>query len=85
MLIGIKMKKKMFAELGHSDGLKIYVNPSKICVSPGIRVNSNDLFSETTAPMIHKFHMQHDKGAELQKNKIQAARESNITAVAKNS
>ena len=85
MLIGIKMKKKMLTELGHSDRLKIYVNPSKIYVSPGIRVNSNDLFSETTAPMILKFHMQHDKGTGLQKNKIQAARESNITAVAKNS
>ena len=29
----------------------------------------------TTSPMILKFHMQHDKAAGLQKNKIQAARE----------
>ena len=35
MLIGIKMKKSV-AELGHSDCLKIHVNPSKIYVSPGI-------------------------------------------------
>ena len=32
--------------------------------------------------MILKFHMQHDKAAELQKNKIQAAQESNMAAVA---
>ena len=35
MLIGIKMKK-IVTELGHSEGLKIYVNPSKIYVNPGI-------------------------------------------------
>ena len=29
MLIGIKMKKNV-TELGHSEGLKIYINPSKI-------------------------------------------------------
>ena len=29
-----------------------------------------------------KFHMQHDRAAGLQKNNIQAARESNIAAVA---
>ena len=34
--------------------------------------------------MILKFHMQHEKAAELQKNKIQAARESNMAAFAKN-
>ena len=38
-------------KLGHSEHLKIYVNPSKIYVNPGIKVHSNDLFSETTAPM----------------------------------
>ena len=36
MLSDIKMKKKFVAELGHSDRLKIYINPSKIYVSPGI-------------------------------------------------
>ena len=36
MLSDIKMKKKSVAELGHSDRLKIYINPSKIYVSPGI-------------------------------------------------
>ena len=66
MLIGIKMKKKIIIELGHSEILKIYVNPSKIYVSPGIQVHSNDFFSETTAPMVLKFHMQHDKAAGLQ-------------------
>ena len=33
--------------------------------------------------MILKFHLKHDKAAGLQKNKIQAARESNKAAVAK--
>ena len=28
--------KKIMTELGHSDSLKIYVNPSKIYVNPGI-------------------------------------------------
>ena len=63
-LIYIKMEKNII-ELGHSDCLKIYVNPSKIYVKPGIKVHSNDLFSETTAPMVLKFHMQHDKAAGL--------------------
>ena len=39
MLIDIKMKKKkkkIITELGHSEGLKIYINPSKIYVNPGI-------------------------------------------------
>ena len=35
MLIDIKMKK-IVTELGHSDRLKIYVNPSKIYINPGI-------------------------------------------------
>ena len=35
MLIDIKMKK-IITELGHSDRLKIYVNPSKIYVNPGM-------------------------------------------------
>ena len=35
--------------------------------------------------MILKFHMQHDKAAWLQKNIIQAAWESNMAIVAKNS
>ena len=73
----------MFTELGHSDCLKIHINPSKIYVNPGIQVHSYDLFSATTAPMILKFHMQHDKAAGLQKNKIQAAWESKMDVVAK--
>ena len=35
MLIDIKMKKKI-TELDHIDRLKIYINPSKIHVNPGI-------------------------------------------------
>ena len=35
--------------------------------------------------MILKFHMQHDKAAELQNDKIQAGRESKMASVAKNS
>ena len=35
--------------------------------------------------MILKFLMQYDKMAGIQKNKIQAARESNMATVAKNS
>ena len=35
--------------------------------------------------MMLKFHMQHNKVAGLQKHQIQAARESNMAAVAKNS
>ena len=35
--------------------------------------------------MVLKFHIQHDKAAGLQKNIIQAARESSMAAVAKNS
>ena len=35
--------------------------------------------------MVLKFHMQHDKAAGLQTDKIQAGQESNMAAVAKNS
>ena len=83
MLINIEIKK-MLTELGHSDCLKIHVNPSKIYINPGIEVHSNDLFFETTAFMIFKLYMQHDKAAALQKNKFRAARESNMASVAKN-
>ena len=65
MFIGIKMKK-IVTELGHSEGL----NPSKINVNPGTSVHSNDLFSETTAPLVLKIHIQHDKVAGLQNDKI---------------
>ena len=56
-MIDIKIKKSI-AELGHNGRLKIYVNPKKFHVDLGIYVHSNDLISETTAPMILKFHMQ---------------------------
>ena len=35
MLIGIKIKKKSVAELGHNGRLKIYVDPKIIYVDPG--------------------------------------------------
>ena len=43
-----------------------------------------ELFSETTAPMVLKFHMQHDKAAGLQNDRIQAGRKSKMAAAAKN-
>ena len=36
MLIGIKMTIKSPVELGHNGHLKIYVDPRKIYVDPGI-------------------------------------------------
>ena len=36
MLTGIKMKK-FVTELGHSEGLKIYVNPSKIHINLALK------------------------------------------------
>ena len=42
MLIDVKIKKNM-KELGHSDRLKIYVNPSKIYINPGILVRSKSI------------------------------------------
>ena len=59
------------AELGHSDLLSIYVDPSKSFVDPGILVNSNELFSETDALMVLKFQIQHEEVAGLQTDKIQ--------------
>ena len=72
MLTDIKMIKNE-TELGHSDRLKIYVNPSKIYVDPGILQS------------ILKLNMQHDKAAGLQTDKIQADRESEMVPVDKNS
>ena len=66
MLSGIKMKKAI-AEL-NSDHLKIYVYPSKNDINPGIKVHS-----ETTAPMVLKFHMQHEKVAGLQNDEFSLA------------
>ena len=36
-----------------------YARPFTIYVDPSIYVHSNDLFSETNAPMVLKFHMWH--------------------------
>ena len=36
MLIDIKTKKKSIAELGYNGRLKIYIDPKKIYVDPGI-------------------------------------------------
>ena len=38
MLIGIKIKKKAMGKLGHNGRLKIYVDPKKIYVDPGVKV-----------------------------------------------
>ena len=62
--------------------MKNHVNPSKIYINSGILVHLSDLFSEIPAPMILKFHMQHDKAAGPQKNKIQAAQELVVVVVA---
>ena len=45
----------------------------------------NGLFSETTAPMVLKFHMQHKPTSGLQNDKIQGARESMMAANTRNS
>ena len=39
-------------------------------------------FLQTTAPMVLKFHMEHDQTAMLQKDKIQPGRESKMFAIA---
>ena len=65
------MAAETVAELGHNDRLKIYVDPSKIYFDPDIQVHSNDLFSKSTAPMVLKFHMQHDKVVGLQNDEVQ--------------
>ena len=62
--------------LDHSDHLKINLNPSRIYT--GFEMT----FSETTAPMVLKFHMQN---AGLQNDKIQPGWESKMAANAKNS
>ena len=54
------MKKKINDSGVRSQWQKVYVDPSKNSVDPSIQVHSNDLFSETTAPMVLKFHMQHN-------------------------
>ena len=69
VVIDIKIKKKSVPELGHSDCLKIYVNPSKTDVDPGFKIHLNGLFSETTAPMCLKFYMQHNQTSGLQNDK----------------
>ena len=48
-------------------------------------VHRNGLFSETTAPMVLKFLMQHDQTSGLQNDKIPFGRESKMAADAKNS
>ena len=53
------------AELGNND------DPSKIYISPGILVHSDDLFSETTVSMLFKFHVQHDSPQGFKNDKTQ--------------
>ena len=47
-------------------------------VKPGREVHLNGLFAQTTAPMVVKFHMQHDQTAGLQTGKVQHGRESKM-------
>ena len=54
--------KKIVAELGHNDRLKIYVDP-------GLLVHLYGFFSESTAPMVLKLHMQHDQTSGIQNDK----------------
>ena len=59
------------------------VFPFTIYVNPGFKVHLNDFFSETTASMNLKFHMQHDQTAGLQTCKSQLGRESKIPPILK--
>ena len=59
MLIGIKMKKNV-TEVGHSEGLKIYVT----LAFKSIQITYS--LKPLHAPMVLKFRMQHDKAAGLQ-------------------
>ena len=46
------MKKNMI-ELGHSDCLKIYVNPSKIYINLGIQVHSKSIQMTYSLKALH--------------------------------
>ena len=52
MLTDIKIKKNMI-ELGYSDCLKIYVNPSNIYVKPGISVHSKSIQKTYSLKPLH--------------------------------
>ena len=54
MLTDIKMKKKI-SELGHSDSLKIYVNPSKIYVNPAYKSIQMTYSLKTLQPWFSNF------------------------------
>ena len=68
-LTDIKMKKKIVTELGHSNRVKIYFNPRKFTSTLAFK-SIQMTYSETTAPMVLKFHLQHGKAAGLQNDKF---------------
>lgn len=82
MLSATKMYKPV-AEIGQSDSLKIYVDRSKFYVDPGNLFFSNDLFSETTASMVLKFHIQYDQAAGIQNDNTQPGGGLKISSIAK--
>ena len=49
----IDIKKKSIAELGHSDRLKVYINPSKIYVNPGIEFHSKSIQMSYSLKPLH--------------------------------
>ena len=67
----ISKSKKFVTELGHSDHLKFTSALAKFKSTL-----ANDLFSETAAPMVLKFQVQHNVAAGLQDGEIQPGRES---------
>ena len=52
MSVGIKIKKNV-TELGHSDRLNIYVNPSKLYINPGILVHSKSIKMTYSLKSLH--------------------------------
>ena len=75
----------MLTELDHSERLKKITSTIAKFTSALAFKSIQVTFLRNHCNDDLKFHMQHDKAAVLQKNKIQATWESNMAAVAKNS
>ena len=58
-------------------------HPRIIYADPGFQIHSNGIFSETTATMVLKLHMQHNQTLGIKNDKIQGGRESRMAASAK--
>ena len=65
--------------------MKIYVNPSEIYVEPGISVHSNDLFSQSSAPLDLKFKSKTKLQGGFSMTKFSLVENKKLAAVAKNS